>query len=347
MLLAVENSLFARLLVKSSYFRSSSSASTASRSASASGGKFKPLDLGRGRLVLTGRRDHGRQRRPGVTYRPRAERQSVDQHWPSVWPAPRSFAAGTVPLPLRQGYVKKIGQTPPQAAANAELMKLANFLHLTPPAIKLHCQALKRFCTPWPDTIREDQALDRCLPMQVTTTDYVFASPEIGHDDARIVRVKLPMSVLALGAKRDAPVRDKFLRLAWQWYNGDDDTVCVEADRCPRRRQNYRHALYQLAVCRMESLRQDRWETTTRQRSDHQCFLWDGSTSQRVSRTLWRTRADKNAGDMLRSVQGLLDCIESVMDERVPSEGTTDEYSRAVCRLYGMPEPPIPHALCS
>jgi small subunit ribosomal protein S35 len=33
--------------------------------------------------------------------------------------------------------------TPPGKFANAELMKIPNFLHLTPPAIERQCQALK------------------------------------------------------------------------------------------------------------------------------------------------------------------------------------------------------------
>lgn len=66
---------------------------------------------------------------------------AVDQDWPSVWPGPRSYHPAVVPLPLRQGFSKK--GIPPGRFANAELMKIPNFLHLTPPAIKRHCEALK------------------------------------------------------------------------------------------------------------------------------------------------------------------------------------------------------------
>jgi small subunit ribosomal protein S35 len=45
-------------------------------------------------------------------------------------------------LPLHQGWVKP-GKTAPGKFANAELMKIPNFLHLTPPAIKRQCEALK------------------------------------------------------------------------------------------------------------------------------------------------------------------------------------------------------------
>jgi len=33
---------------------------------------------------------------------------------------------------------------PPEKYANAELMKIPNFLHLTPAHVKKHCEAIKR-----------------------------------------------------------------------------------------------------------------------------------------------------------------------------------------------------------
>ena len=74
----------------------------------------------------------------------------VNQDWPSVWPASRTFHPASVPLPVRQGFAHLQGQATPEKYANVELMKIPNFLHLTPPAIKRHCEAIKKFCTPWP-----------------------------------------------------------------------------------------------------------------------------------------------------------------------------------------------------
>lgn len=62
----------------------------------------------------------------------------VDQDWGNVWPGPKTFHPASVPLPLRQGFVPK-GQAPPGKFGNAELMKIPNFLHLTPPVIKRQC----------------------------------------------------------------------------------------------------------------------------------------------------------------------------------------------------------------
>jgi len=69
---------------------------------------------------------------------------AVNQDWPSVWPVARSFHPASVPLPLHQGHVKPHKNlVPPGKFANLELMKVSNFLHLTPPAIFRHCEALK------------------------------------------------------------------------------------------------------------------------------------------------------------------------------------------------------------
>ena len=80
----------------------------------------------------------------------REKTMKPDQDWPSVWPGPRTFHPASVPLPVRQGFAHLKGQSTPGKYANVELMKIPNFLHLTPPAIKRHCEAIQKFCTPWP-----------------------------------------------------------------------------------------------------------------------------------------------------------------------------------------------------
>ena len=64
--------------------------------------------------------------------------------WSSVWPVARSFAPSVVPLPIRMGFQKQYWTRPPPAKfANLELVKIPNFLHLTPATIRKHCQALR------------------------------------------------------------------------------------------------------------------------------------------------------------------------------------------------------------
>lgn len=118
----------------------------------------------------------------------------IDQDWSNVWPGPRSFHPAVVPLPLRQGYVEK-GHIPGKYA-NAELMKIPNFLHLTPPAIKKQCQALKQFCTPWPDGLETDSKCEKHFPLEVISSDYCHSSPTIRDHNARIVTIKVSFDVI-------------------------------------------------------------------------------------------------------------------------------------------------------
>lgn len=71
---------------------------------------------------------------------------SVDQDWNNVWPTSSMFKQSVVPLPVRQGYVKNASENdglPPEKYGNTELIKIPNFLHLTPPQIKKQCAAIK------------------------------------------------------------------------------------------------------------------------------------------------------------------------------------------------------------
>ena len=76
----------------------------------------------------------------------RANRMSVDQDWTDAWPTRSMFKQSAVPLPVRQGFVKNLVENdglPPEKYANCELIKIPNFLHLTPPHIKKHVEAIK------------------------------------------------------------------------------------------------------------------------------------------------------------------------------------------------------------
>ena len=97
-----------------------------------------------------------------------------DQDWPSVWPAAKTFHPASVPLPVRQGYTHLKGQVVPGKHANVELMKVPNFLHLTPPAIHKQCEALKKFCTPWPKGI-----LQICIDLNGFVKAFVFQNWKI------------------------------------------------------------------------------------------------------------------------------------------------------------------------
>lgn len=174
---------------------------------------------------------------------PRFQQMAVDQDWGAVWPGPRSFHPATVPLPLRQGFVDKPAMyAPPGKFANAELMKIPNFLHLTPPVISKQCEALKKFCTPWPKGLENEEKQEQHFPVSVISSDYVHGLPTIRNPLSRIVTIKFKLSRLGL----DKHAHDKFLRLVGERYNGATDEVTIVTDRCPLRKQNYDYAIYLL-----------------------------------------------------------------------------------------------------
>lgn len=152
---------------------------------------------------------------------PRSNKMPIDQDWPSVWPVARVFHPASVPLPLHQGWVEP-GVTPPGKFANAELMKIPNFLHLTPPAIQRQCSALKsknficikrvsnqtlynlfnfvEFCTEWPKELDTDEKIDHHFPLQITTSDYLHSSPTIRDARARIVTLEVSKHTASFAA---------------------------------------------------------------------------------------------------------------------------------------------------
>ncbi|KAJ8970214.1 hypothetical protein NQ314_001361 [Rhamnusium bicolor] len=171
---------------------------------------------------------------------PRTDQMPVDQDWGSVWPGPRSFHPATVPLPVRQGYVKK--GAPPDKYGNAELMKIPNFLHLTPPVIKRQCEALKKFCTPWPKALDTDEKI--LTPLQL-----------------------------------NARAKDKFLRLVGDRYNEETDTVTIVTDRCPLKKQNYDYAMYLITALYHESWNVEPWEET-KSEADMEYYDWNKNVSK-------------------------------------------------------------------
>jgi small subunit ribosomal protein S35 len=60
------------------------------------------------------------------------------------------FKQSAVPLPVRQGCVENMAENdglPPEKYGNVELIKIPNFLHLTPPHVKKYCAAIKSKAT--------------------------------------------------------------------------------------------------------------------------------------------------------------------------------------------------------
>jgi len=217
-------------------------------------GVFRVLQIGKPK-------DGGKRqlkRRGGAMIPPpqRADRMNPDQKWGDVWPAARTFHPAVVPLPVRQGVVHQKAQVVPSKHANAELMKIPNFLHLSPPVVKMHCAALAQFCTPWPQGLDTEEDIEAHFPLTLTYSDYLNSSSSIRDRRSRIVQIKINIKSLPL----DDHAKDKLIRLVGDRYNEETGEILLVSDRCPYRGQNEDYCKYLLTALLHESWRLEDWE---------------------------------------------------------------------------------------
>ncbi|KOB69803.1 28S ribosomal protein S35, mitochondrial [Operophtera brumata] len=222
--------------------------------------EFRVLDIKKTRT-----RQQRRVARRADVQPDRADRMSTDQ----------TFHPSSVPLPLRQGYVPR-GQAPPSKKANTELMKIPNFLHLTPPVVKSQCEALKQFCTEWPKLLNSEEAIEKNYPVEIISSDYCHGSPSIRNPLARIVTLRIKLASLNL----DKHSRDKFLRLIGDRYDTATDVVTITADRCPVRAQNQDYVNYLLTACYHEAWNVEEWEKDKTE-DDMEYYDWDNNKSKK------------------------------------------------------------------
>ncbi|XP_025099402.1 28S ribosomal protein S35, mitochondrial-like [Pomacea canaliculata] len=218
---------------------------------------------------------------------PRFQQMPTDQDWTNVWPAATTFKWSVVPLPVRQGLVQTITENDgvtPSKYANAELMKIPNFLHLTPAHVKKHCTALREFCTEWPKGLETDENCRKHFPVEVESSDYIFSGPSIRDPRARTVTVKIHLDDLKL----DYHAKDKFLRLVGDRYNKETDEVVFTTDRCPVKKQNFDYAMYLLTAVYHESWKREKWEDE-KSEEDMERYFWDISKSRKTLVSLLQT----------------------------------------------------------
>uniref|UniRef100_A0A915CAI8 Ribosomal protein S24/S35 mitochondrial conserved domain-containing protein n=1 Tax=Parascaris univalens TaxID=6257 RepID=A0A915CAI8_PARUN len=210
--------------------------------------------------------------------RARCEEMRTDQDWPSVWPVAASFRSSVVPLPIRMGSRPHPDRRPPfQKLGNVELVKIPNFLHLTPAAIERHCRAIKQFCTSWPaELVRSEELRQMHFPVKVSYSDYVHQGTSLRDPRARIVTVTLKLASLKL----NKAAYEKFMRLAGNRYDEATDTLTIVTDRCYTRKQNKDYAFYLLTALYHESIKVEAWEKMA-QRADDLKVKYEGSTTQR------------------------------------------------------------------
>lgn len=254
-----------------------------------------------------------------------------DQDWPSIWPGPRSFHPHTVPLPLRQGFVEGKGPAPDKYN-NAELLKIPNFLHLTPPAVKRHCEALKKFCTKWPEGLDTEEDCEKHFPIEIITSDYCYSSPTIREPLARIVSLKIKLSSLKL----DIRAKDKILRLLGNRYNVATDMITIVADRCPTRKQNLDYVHYLLTAVYHEARRIEPWEELKSQ-EDMEYFDWDKSKSREtlVSIHRWPSQPTDNEYKDIPNAKQYKTAVEELVNNGENDE-SVNQYKNAVLNVLNL-----------
>jgi len=247
----------------------------------------------------------------------RGSRMKPDQTWGDVWPAPRTFHPAVVPLPVRQGVKQTKAHVIPSKWANTELMKIPNFLHLTPPVVSRHCAALAKFCTPWPKGLETDEDIDRHFPLTVVTGDYLHSSSSIRDRRARIVTTKFHVDSLPL----DAHAKDKFLRLVGHRYDEESGIVTLTCDRCPYRGQNMDYTVYLLTALYHESWSLETWEKK------------EASDQEQATPTDCGEEGEEESGSRSRAA------LRHILN-RGEDEASVASYREEVRALLGLPPPP-------
>uniref|UniRef100_A0A0N4ZJB0 MRP-S28 domain-containing protein n=1 Tax=Parastrongyloides trichosuri TaxID=131310 RepID=A0A0N4ZJB0_PARTI len=212
---------------------------------------------------MTGRGDEVKRIRYDLKERikkrsPRSEEMDPNQDWSSVWPAAQSFKASVVPLPIRMGTRPDPARRPPPSKfGNLELVKIPNFLHLTPGAVEKHCDAIKKFCTPFPKELKEDPSLvSKLLPLSIEYSDYIHQGPSLRDPRAKKIAYKVKVESLKLSPHG----KEKLMRLVGNRYDTETDILTIETERCYTRKQNLDYGIYLLTVLRNEAEKVEAWE---------------------------------------------------------------------------------------
>lgn len=271
-----------------------------------------------------------RQFRKMPSLPPRFQQMPPDQDWGNVWPGPKTFHPAAVPLPVRQGFTEG-GKAAPGKFVNAELMKIPNFLHLTPPVVRRQCEAIKQFCTPWPKGLENEEKMEKHFPLRVITTDYCLSTPTIRNTLARVVALKVKLETLNL----DEHARDKFLRLVKDRYNTETDELTIVTDRCPLRKQNFDYAMYLLTALCHESRTVEPWEAE-KTLDDMEFYEWKRNKSKVTSETIinW----GKKEGERVVAPEKYATAVERLINEGENLQNVT-QYKESVLEMLGlMPE---------
>ncbi|KAK6757909.1 hypothetical protein RB195_015621 [Necator americanus] len=294
----------------------------------------------RGQLLIeqaTGRSSVEKRSRPDIhdrlaVRRPRSEEMSTDQDWTAVWPAARSFASSVVPLPIRMGTRPDPEKRAPfKKQGNLELVKIPNFLHLTPTAIEKHCEAIRKFCTEFPPELIENKELAESeFPLKISYNSYVHQGTNIRDNRARVITLQVKLSALALSPS----AKEKLIRLATTRYDEKTDTLTIITDRCITRKQNLDYAFYLLTVIYHESCKVEPWETL-KTREDNLKVEFEGSETQRKLTELLRdVIADEHFNSPVKVVG------TDASDSQIAADPNVQKFAEMWNKYMNMPETP-------
>lgn len=179
--------------------------------------------------------------------------------WSTIYQTAASYNPYVIPLHIRMGRAQhdKKKDVPPSDMGNVELLKIPNFFHLTPPAIKKHCEALKEYCTPWPENVDD-------FKVRITTINHLYAGPSIRHPQSRFVKFQIYLKDLNL----DEHARKKMILLLGDRYNPANDELTLITDKCPTRKQNKEYSYYLLTALYFEAIKEEEWEEEAAEKSE-------------------------------------------------------------------------------
>lgn len=203
------------------------------------------------------------------------------------------------------------------------MMKVPNFLHLTPPHVLKHCQALKKFCTPWPEGLDSKEDCHLHFPVEVVTSDYCFAGPSIRDPRSRVVTVKVKLSDLDL----DEHAHQKLLKLVGNRYDKDTDMITFKTDKCPTKQQNKEYALYLLTAVYLESWNKMPWEDDL-EADDYISYNWDKSKAKERTIITLMSIAEGNENSTYHNIE----------EEGILEKEEVKHYSKAVSNIYNNEE---------
>ncbi|XP_076824005.1 small ribosomal subunit protein mS35-like isoform X1 [Clavelina lepadiformis] len=246
-----------------------------------------------------------------------AAKSPDDREWSSQWPVQAPFNPYLVPLPIRMGWAQN-NCVMPDKFANLELVKVQNFLHLTPPAIKKHCAKLKQFCTPFPEELKSDVACEKAYPVETHSVDYVFASSTPRTPRARVITKQIRLCNLVLNEH----ARIKMIKiLGDERYDRNTDIATIKVERCPTQQQNKDFCDYVLTALYFESWKKEKWETREKMDDYDYYYWWENSVSHQ---------------NLKRALGGSLDEADAM------KRGDVAAYRKAVTNIKQEPQPDKP-----